>query len=198
MEQPTALLERLQRVRNSLAALDQPGIFGARAHRGLLGPTLTESEVAGFERRHGIVLPAEYRAFVTGVGHGGPGRYGGAGPFYGLLPLDRWDEALVEDTHDRVLTTPFPVAPGREYGADWLSEVGLSDDDDREWFPGAIALAHLGCGDMAVLVVTGAGRGRVAYTSWASQAPAFSPDPDFLAWYQRWLDAAGRGDSHWF
>lgn len=50
---------------------------------------------------------------AVGGGHGGPGRYGGAGPFYGLLPLDRWDEALVEDVRDGVLSVAFPVAPGR-------------------------------------------------------------------------------------
>jgi hypothetical protein len=66
-------------------------------------------------------------------------------------------------------------------------------DDGEEWLAGAIALADLGCGDMAVLVVTGPGRGRVAYIR-ASQAPSYPPDPDCLAWYERWLDAALGGD----
>jgi hypothetical protein len=30
----------------------------------------------------------------------GPGRYGDTGPFYGLLPVTAWDEALVEETPD--------------------------------------------------------------------------------------------------
>jgi hypothetical protein len=61
----------------------------------------------------------------------------------------------------------------------WLGEVGLADDGE-EWLAGAIALADLGCGDMAVLGVTGPGRGRVAYIR-ASQAPSYPPDPDCLA-----------------
>ena len=172
-------------------------MFGTQEHRFRFGPPLAEHEVADFERRHRIVLPAGYRAFITQVGHGGPGCYGGAGPFYGLLPLQRWDEALVGDTSPGVLNVAFPVVPGRDYGEDWLSEVGLVDDGE-EWFPGAIALGHVGCGEMAVLVVAGAGRGRVAYTFWATQAPAYTPDPDFLAWYERWLDAVLRGERHWW
>jgi hypothetical protein len=121
---------------------------------------------------------------------------GGAGPFYGLLPLDRWDEALVACTTSDVLRTPFPVEPDRTYGDDWLAEVGLEDDDD-EWFSGAIALSHLGCGHMAVLVVTGPARGEIAYTNWSASAPAFRAT-DYLSWYERWLDAALRGERYAF
>jgi hypothetical protein len=58
-------------------------------------------------------------------------------------------------------------------------------------------VGHLGCGDMAVLVVTGPGRGPVVYTYWANLAAVYTPDPDFLAWYERWLDAALRGEQRW-
>jgi hypothetical protein len=190
------LRERLQRITDKLASLREPTIFGASTHQCRLDPPLPDREVDDFEQRHGIELPAEYRAFVTRVGHGGPGQYGGTGPFYGLLPLDCWAEALIEDGRDGILATPFPTRPGVEYGDDWPSEQGLADDD--ELFPGAIALAHLGCGDMAILVVTGEGRGRVAYTAWASRAPLYTDDVDFVAWYERWLDAALRADTYWF
>jgi hypothetical protein len=50
---------------------------------------------------------------------------------------------------------------------------------------------------MAVLVVTGPGRGPVVYTYWANLAAVYTPDPDFLAWYERWLDAALRGEQRW-
>lgn len=194
-ERREASPDQIERVRSKLTGMPGWKIFGSRTHRGRLGPPLPEGEVADFERRHGIVLPHEYRTFVTQVGNGGPGPYGGAGPFHGLLPLDRWDEALTGAAHDDPLKKPFPVPPGRRFGADWVSESGLTDDD--EWFPGAVALAHVGCGNMAVLVVTGPGRGRVAYTCWDDEAPDYSRDPHFLAWYERWLDAAARGDSYW-
>jgi hypothetical protein len=195
--------ERLQRIMDKLAAAERrrqlPAVFGADGHRFRLGPPVTEHEVAGFEARHGIALPIEYRAFLTEIGNGGPSEWGGAGPFWGLLPLERWDDVLSEGTRADVLATAFPVPPGHEYGPDWLSEVGLADDGE-EWFPGAIALAHIGSGDLAVLVVTGPGRGRVAYVSWDAyvRAPAYTGDADFLAWYERWLDAALEGERYWY
>jgi hypothetical protein len=102
----------------------------------------------------------------------------------------------VEETQPGDLTAAFPVEPGREYSRDWLADVGLAEDGE-EWSPGAIAVGHLGCGDMAVLVVTGPGRGRVVCTYWANSAPVYTPDPDFLAWYERWLDAVLRGEQRW-
>jgi len=186
----------LRRIADKLAKAKGSRIFGAQGHRFELGPPLDERELVDFERHRGILLPADYRAFVTQIGHDGPGKWGGAGPFWGLLPLRRWDEALVQNTGSDVLKVAFPFAPGCDYGADWLDELGLTDDGE-EWFPGAIALGHLGCGDLAALVVTGAGRGRVAYVSWSGRAPVYARDPDFLAWYERWLDAALAGEFDW-
>jgi len=195
------LPDRLQRISAALAVIRgrpwRPSMFGVEEHQFRLGPPLAEEDVAAFERSHEVALPEGYRAFVTRIGHGGPGRYGGAGPFYGLLPLDRWDEALTADACPGVLGVPFPAAPGREYGTDWLGEAGLAEDG-AEWFPGALALSHAGCGDMAVLVVTGPGRGRVAYTRGASQPPYYPRDEDFLGWYQRWLDAVLARERWWF
>ena len=200
MAEYSTMQERLSRIAGKLAAIgglrQRPAIFGAQEHHFQLGPPLAEHDVEGFERRHGIILPADYRAFLTRVGNGGPGRYGGAGPYYGLLPLDRWDDALVEPERPGVLGAAFPVVPGAKFGTDWLNDACLLADGE-EWFPGAIALSHVGCGDMAVLVVTGPGRGRVAYTQWAAQAPSYPPDLDFLAWYERWLDAATTGHDWW-
>jgi deoxyribonuclease V len=124
--------ERLQRISGKLGELGAPKIFGVREHRGKLGSPLSVAPVADFERRHGISPPAGYRDFVTLVGHGGRGRNGGAVPFYGLLPLDRWDEALAQDTSDGALSKPFPVVPGRASGEERRSDVGLGDDDG--WF----------------------------------------------------------------
>src|SRR5205814_6473759 len=85
---------RLDRVATKLAAAahrqGEPAMFGASAHRFQLGPPLAGTAVAAFEQEHGVSLPDDYRAFTTTVGHGGPGRWGGAGPYYGLHPLQDW------------------------------------------------------------------------------------------------------------
>ncbi|RAY11958.1 hypothetical protein DPM19_26755 [Actinomadura craniellae] len=187
--------ERLRRIAAKLAIVPHlPGrssSFGEERHRFRLGPPLAESEIVSFERRHGITLPAGYRAFLTILGHEG------AGPYYGLLPLDRWDDVIRRTRPDRCLSRPFPFHPGRSYGRDWLD--GLAAETVDEPYVGTIALASMGCTYWSLLVVSGPARGRVVNVCLDRQPPKFSPDPDFLTWYERWLDeiAAGR-DMGWY
>jgi hypothetical protein len=61
---------RVQRLVGPLARAMGSGMFGAQEHRFRLGAPLTEREVADFERHHGIVVPADYRAFITRIGLG--------------------------------------------------------------------------------------------------------------------------------
>ena len=44
-----------------------PRDTGARAHGFMIGPPLPEPEVAAFEQRYRIVLPDEYRLFLSEV-----------------------------------------------------------------------------------------------------------------------------------
>ena len=187
--------DRLQQIAITLAGVTRrgslPEIFGAAWHRFQLGPRLDEDAVSTFERRHDVVLPADYRAFITTVGIDGPGLYGGAGPFYGLMGLHNWAEALDGEAHDGALATPYPVHPDRTDGPFCYGTLDAGSDAVR--YTGTLTLCHAGCGDMAVLVVTGPSRGRVAYTG--TSPPLFARDPDFLSWYERWLDAALRGET---
>ena len=77
-------------IRESLRRLArlQPKIFGADAHGFILNPRLREIEVAAFEEKHRISLPADYRHFITEIGNGG------AGPYYGVFPLGYMDDAF--------------------------------------------------------------------------------------------------------
>jgi len=188
---------RLARVASKLAvAASMPGepvMFGATSHRFRLGPPLLEDAVAGFEQRHGVRLPADYRGFVTTVGHGGPGRFGGAGPFYGLHSLDDWHLGLWGMPDDALLARQFPAAPDRVYEG-WLDEV--APDDDDEAYCGTLALSDQGCGCLSLLVVSGPARGRVVDNVESEQGPFFTSDPDFLSWYERWLNAVLAGERH--
>ena len=56
--------------------------FGADEHRFEMNPCLTEQEVKAFEVEHGVLLPEDYRYFITAVGNGG------AGPYYGIARLE--------------------------------------------------------------------------------------------------------------
>lgn len=68
----------------ALAAAD-PGLrrFGAAHHRYQLAPPLSGTELAEVERRLGASLPDDLRDVAAGLAAGG------AGPGYGLVPIDR-------------------------------------------------------------------------------------------------------------
>jgi len=146
-----------------------------------------------FERQHGVELPEDYRGFITRVGHGGPGRLGGAGPDYGLHPLENWNMALWGAPTPDTMATPFSAEPGHVY-EDWPAEVTSSDDDEP--YVGTLTLSDQGCGHYSMLVVTGQARGRVANDAYDHTGPTFTADADFLAWYERWLDAVLASKRH--
>ena len=76
----TCVLDSMRKLRASL-----PEIFGKEGHNFLLNPTLDEAAVTGFEAKHRIQLPADYRLFITKIGNGG------AGPYYGVFRLGEMD-----------------------------------------------------------------------------------------------------------
>ncbi|HEY0195178.1 MAG TPA: SMI1/KNR4 family protein [Kofleriaceae bacterium] len=79
--------ELLETLREAIAALDaaDPGRrrFGAARHRYRLAPALDAAAIAEAERRLGAALPDDLRAYVAELSAGG------AGPYYGLVPVDR-------------------------------------------------------------------------------------------------------------
>ncbi|MFY1693356.1 SMI1/KNR4 family protein [Plantactinospora sp. WMMB782] len=196
-DRPDELSARLTRVAGKLeAAASMPGkpaMFGADVHRFRIGPPLSEDAVAGFEERHGVRLPADYRGFIRTVGHGGPGQFGGAGPYYGLRPLEDWDLGLWGAPNGTMLARSFPAEPGRVY-EDWLAEAAPGDEDEP--YRGTLALGDQGCGFLSLLVVSGPARGRVTGNCETKEGPVFTPDQDFLSWYERWLDAVLVGERH--
>ncbi|SBT40760.1 SMI1/KNR4 family protein [Micromonospora auratinigra] len=173
--------DRIARIQTKLAALPP-------AEDAVLGPPLTEQQISDFEGLHGVRLPEEFRQFVTRVGHGG------YGPTYGLLTMDRWVSGNAEVNGN--LAQPFPFVPDAH-----LAERRTGQCQPAPTFPGAIVVVYRGCSDFTLLVVTGPGCGRlVEVNAEGLVAPHFHTDPDFLAWYERWLDftLAGHRDRSWF
>jgi HEAT repeat protein len=135
-------------------------------------------------------LPEDYTAFLLLAGNGG------AGPYYGLLPPEKWNHAVLEDRPGH-LARPSPLRPDMPAGVPWEEALNCPWED---LFQGTLALVHQGCSCYGLLVVTGAYRGRVVYVNLDRCGPPyFVHHSDFLSWYERWLDELlwGYGNS-WF
>lgn len=200
-----AIDARLERVATKLrtAARGKLQPFGVEFHGFRRRRRLTEGQVAAFERRHGVTLPPEYRAFVTGVADGG------AGPAYGLYSLA---EAVTKKPRGPVpgdfLRTPFRHRRACNPEEDprlapfWRRvEEGAIDAEEEHrrclyQAAGTLVLCHEGCGILHLLVVTGPARGKMWVDDRYNGLGFFPLGVGFLDWYERWLDgtlAGGEG-----
>ncbi|WP_334077751.1 SMI1/KNR4 family protein [Paenibacillus sanfengchensis] len=192
---------QLNRIRRKLvlAAQADPDcrVFGARSHRYRLNERLSPVELRRFEQTHGIVLPAEYAAFLTEIGNGG------AGPYYGIHPLgtkqsiemDRMGEPaalrpqMSQAAMDGEPNDPDPNTMSDEEYDDWVAK----------WVQGLLNIGEQGCSYETMLVITGEYRGKVVYLDLDSHRSFFTYEEHFLDWYERWLDETIAGyDDSWF
>ena len=191
-------LKRLQKRR--------PDVFGALGHRFELAEPAGEGALAEFEREHQIVLPEDYRWFLSEIGNGG------AGPYYGVFALGEMDDGhgmaawKEDDGFVGRLRDPFPHTEAwndvtgqpdeEDYEPDSLEyEAAFNAFDERYFSPrnvdGAFPICHLGCALRIWLVVTGPERGRL----WLDKRPDYEGltplRSDFLSWYTAWVDESG-------
>jgi hypothetical protein len=193
-DQLTRIAQKLRIVQQRPAARKA---MGEREHGFHLGARLTLGQVVAFEEAHGVKLPSEYRAFLTRIGNGG------AGPYYGILPLERWATAPLEYFEDErelppdLLARDSPLRDGLT-GVDWVELLGGAPRphfDPKQWHPyqGTITIGRLGATYYALLVVSGVTRGRICSVDLDMQAPKFAAQRGFLDWYEAWLDDALSG-----
>ncbi len=174
--------KRLQSIRSRLQELARRdagyGLFGASTHRYELFPPLTEDKVRSFELLHGVRLPEDYREFLLRVGSGG------AGPYYGLHSLGKFEHAFghldgLEEEPDGwrqgvglkpgFLASPFPdhhvwsepPEGDDEEGAEELMEKWEKETWDDQWVAGTLCVAEMGCNNRQILVVSGDERGHI-------------------------------------
>ena len=150
--------------------------FGAVTHRYQLAAPLSEERVAAIEREAGITLPADYRAFLTRVASAG------AGPGYGLLPLDSPSQLAS-------LSAPFPHLRPHVPDTSAMREEKRAAFEGDAAVTGTVALAHMGCCYFALLVVTGPRAGSI-WADLRSAGLGLVPTHDtFTEWYGLWVRA---------
>jgi hypothetical protein len=202
---PTQIQRSMKRLSGSKIEL-----FGADRHHFVITPPLPEAEVAAFELRHHISLPADYRHFISHIGNGG------AGPWYGVFPLGQMD-GTDKDFHSwhegdgfvGVLSEPFPL---RDAWNDLSREPSeeLIDSNEAEYdrlfaafenaywaaIDGAFPICHLGCALRIWLVVSGDEAGklwldrRADYRGISPLTLKNDSVATFSSWYLEWLDDA--------
>lgn len=185
-EQIDRILEKLRQVRAQF-----PDDLGAETHRYELNPPIKEQVLLDFEAEQGIRLPEEYRDFLLHAGNGG------AGPYYGIAPFEKTSD-ICGSVHDGNVeddpSLPCPLYFRMKRTDDWESEFGGVDP-----YQGTLYLGSQGCAYSMLLIVTGEYRGRVVYIDEDGQTPFVTYEPDFLTWYERWLDELLAGyELGWF
>jgi len=161
--------------------------FGALGHHYKLNPPLSVEVLREFEVKHSLVLPADYRYFLTEIANGG------AGPFYGVFPFGQQEDGqewkgghLVGD-----LKKPF------------VHEQAWNEGGQKSWrasvMNGAIPICAKGCGLRIWLVINGPQAGYV----WGDDRADFKgiyplqgengKQLSFSDWYLSWaFDGLGR------
>lgn len=170
-----------------------------------LVPCIHESEIREFEERHSILLPPEYRYFLSIIGNGCEHLFK-LGEMDQDFGFSRWSE---NDGFIGSLSKPFNFScawndlsglpeyqAGGEEDPAWLEEYDRQRDlfEEKYFFPidGAIPISHLGCAIREWLVVTGPERGSVWYDDRANfqgMRPLKGSDGkrlSFLEWCRGW------------
>lgn len=172
-------------------------IFGAPVHRYRKRSRLSEHEVKSFEKRYSIQLPPDYREFILQISNGG------AGPYYGLEPLENGLYQDLDHKESDNLTNPaleFPLTEAWNLEFMDLEEGSYVETKeieyfDNKWTNGLLRISNFGCGVSLNLVVNGKEYGNIWVDDRCNDGGIF-PDPyfgnegriSFLTWYELWLD----------
>ena len=155
-------------------------VFGANIHQYKIEETLTEEQVSSFEKRFNIILPNEYREFITSLGNGG------VGPNYGIHSLKIvYNPTLEEFGIGSLLDKTFP------FTKKWESPIDDEYPDflkDKDIYDGCLIISYSGCGDKSLLVITGNERGKIWNDSLSNEGVIRPTGMTFYEWFESWLN----------
>ena len=138
-----------------------------------MGKILSESEIAAFEKKHNVRLPWAYRMFLLTVGDGCESMIDG-------FPLKR-----LSDTECGDLSKPFEP----EDTWIWEDDGSTAEEIARKAYSGVLELIDIGDGMGFYLIVSGKCQGEVwFFTDVGVQPLRGRPRPDFICWFELWLD----------
>lgn len=195
MESSSIRFERLARkfdqARNIFLQSD-PGnyearLFGCDKHRMIRLPPIDRVQIADWEQKYGIELPADLKDFYTQWSSGG------AGPSYGVWSLDVAERLygaqakywvgqtceLKPEDFDR------PLIPMTDLGgADWSDRW-----DSNVWSPywGMLAVSDMGCGMHVFMIVKGPCHSRLVVCDGQLGITPVKAKT-IWHWYEHWLD----------
>lgn len=196
-------------IKRKLAELRQKDralqVFGAGTHQYRLNGVKSQATLEQFEGIHGIRLPEGFRNFLLTVSNGG------AGPYYGLVPLEY---SLSSDIDRLSITTEISPSKPFRFTEAWNMEFDDSLEDEEyfrqkdelyyndQWVDGLLRIANFGCGVSINIVVNGPEYGHIWVDDRCNEQGIY-PDTyfgnkdriDFLSWYELWLDQSLQKDA---
>ena len=167
-------------------------LFGSDGHHYELNPPMDPSSLREIEQKYSITLPEDYFWFMTEVADGG------AGPYYGILPLNQGSGKQQTDfsRYETAKNEPLDLPIDANTWADMVVRLEEGANDDNYWsvydplFAGMVQIATQGCTYDCMLMVKGKDRGRVVYIDEEASGPSYFPpeaNASFLDWYMGWL-----------
>ncbi|MGJ1267050.1 SMI1/KNR4 family protein [Sphingobacterium spiritivorum] len=174
---------QIERIKTKLQQLKESDtdlvLFGAESHTYTLHTPLSIEEIRAFESENEVKLPEDYVLFLTQMGNGG------AGPFYGIFPLQESRINLSDNAGNVTyfnLSQPFPhteawnveeelaelydrIEEAYEAGDEELEEKLFDEKWDligaEEHDYGRLYIADYGCGVYISLIVNGDEKGNI-------------------------------------
>lgn len=161
--------------------------YKAEEHKYLMNDCLNDSDLNNFEQQYNIKLPDQYKKFITNIGNGG------CGPFGGLYPLQKFSFIV----KPQIVASDSIVFQKKWKEAYKNGGINCLDILMRGFIP----IGNQQGGNIfTLLCINGEYINKVFYFDWDRELPFFMCfENSFLDWYERWLDEVIKGyDTTWF